>query len=87
MFTHFEWYPSVYACCIFLLLLFTHAYILYTVACIHGESIWELEFHRTKYLNDHFSFLKKFCNGILDFLDLLGLKVQKIQNAVTKKFQ
>ena len=31
--------------------------------------------------------IELFCNGILDFLDLLGLKVQKIQNAVTKKVQ
>ena len=26
--------------------------------------------------------IELFCNGILDFLDLLGLKAQKIQNAV-----
>ena len=31
--------------------------------------------------------IELFCNCNLDFLDLLGLKVQKIQNAVTKKVQ
>ena len=38
-------------------------------------------------MTTHFSLLKFFCKGILDFLDLLGHKVQKIQNSVTKKFQ
>ena len=31
-----------------------------------------------------FFIIEIFCNDILDFLDLLGLKVQKIQNAVKK---
>jgi hypothetical protein len=30
--------------------------------------------------------MEHFCNGILDFLDPLGHKVQKIQNDIKKKF-